>query len=121
MRFYVFLERSPLKRRVDELDDAARVEVAVAARNVERVNRGCSGPGLSRRAGGLRGGLREPQVLQHQLGAKPGLEPVARGGGRHRPRGWAIAAENERAGRGSREHVEQRLARDAQLLAHDEG
>ena len=70
--------------------------------------------------GHLGGRLGKPQVLQHQLGHEARLEAVARRRARHRARHRAHLAQDERAGRRGRHHVVERLAGNAQLLAHDE-
>ena len=105
---------------VDELDDAAQVEVAIS---IGDVHRECCGRGRPERRRGscyLGGRLRQPQVLQHQLAGKARLEAVARCRARHGARHRAHLAQDERAGRRGRQHVVERLAVDAQLLAHDE-
>src|SRR5262245_14311164 len=59
-----------LDLRLDQFDDAAHVEVTVAVRDMHGIGGRSGGAQRRRRAGHLRRRLRQPQVLQHQLGGK---------------------------------------------------
>src|SRR5688572_27748606 len=62
--------------RVDQLHDAGHVEVAEAVGTVDGESGGRGGAERRRCRRHLRRGLRQPQILQHQLGHEARLEAV---------------------------------------------
>src|SRR6516162_11246889 len=109
------------RRVANEIDDAGKIARAVARRRVLVVNfrRMSADRGLDLR--GLCGFARKLEILQHQGRGESWLVGVIGGASRHRTGHRTIARQRPALARACRGDVEQRLMREPELLAENEG